>query len=347
VIGCPAASWPDAGFYYEPPPADGESESAAIILAEFSAFAISGDGKVVVGVSRDPDAQTSRPVPASFTLAGGAVLLPSAPPSGESYPRLASCDGSVVVQQEIFFSAVFRTEGEEVLPLFTYPADYNTLSMDPTGARIVDGTGQGSYSDETGPIPPVPQEWTAATGTVWLTALTDKRLYHVFPNGDLLGDDADALFRYERSTNTRQPIGMATVSGGNSIAVSANGNAWIQSADTHFDSLLVWRPPAEPRSVTCPAFCMPLDLSSTGEVALIDVALDSSGRSSSWLWTERDGLVDLTSLFSQLGFDLGGRKLHAVAMSDDARAFAGYSFDPADSSSTEFFYAVLPVAAYQ
>jgi len=311
---------------------------------------MSGNGKVVAGMSRNPESQVSRPAPASFTLADGAALLPSAPPSGESYPRLVSCDGSVVVQQELYMGEIFRTEGDEVLPLFTYPADASTLSMDPTGARIVDGTGQAGYSDETGLIPPVPQEWTAATGTVWRRDLTDLRLFQVSADGTLIGADADALFRYSPSENRRQPIGMAPVSGGSSIVVSASGNAWIESADTHFDSFLAWRPPAEPRSITCPRYCMPIDLSSTGAVALIDVALDANDSVlSSWLWTERDGLVDLTALFRRLGIEPGsGRQLRAAALSDDARAFAGYSFDPAAPFSTrKFFYAILPIAAYE
>jgi len=311
---------------------------------------MSGNGKVVVGMSRNPDSEVSRPVPASFTLAGGAVLLPSAPPSGESYPRLASCDGSVVVQQELFFGQVFRTEGSEVLPVFTYGADASTLSMDPTGAIIVDGTGQGSYSDETGPIPPVPQEWTAATGTVWQRQLTDLRIFHVSADGSLIGADAHALFRYSPATDTRQPIGMAPVQGAGSIAVSADGNAWIESADTNSDSFLAWRLPAEPLSVTCPSYCVPVDISSTGAVALLDVAGDPNDSAlSSWLWTERGGLVDLTELFRQHGIDPGtGRKLRAVALSDDARAFTGYSFDPANPfATTKFFYGVLPIAAYE
>jgi len=196
----------------------------------------------------------------------------------------------------------------------------------------------------------VPQVWTAATGTVWERELTDIRIFQTAPDGALIGADANALFRYDPSSHTRQPIGLAPVAGASSIAVSATGNAWIESADTHSDSFLAWRLPAEPRSVTCPAYCTPVDVSSTGAVPLIDVGLDTyDSPSSSWLWTERGGLVDLTELFKQHGVDPGiGRKLHAVALSDDARAFTGYSFDPADPFSTrKFFYAVLPIAAYE
>jgi hypothetical protein len=349
VIGCPAAAWPDAGFYYVPP-FNPPLEEIDIRLETFSPRGISADGRVVVGGANDPESVSGRPAPASFTLAGGAVILPAPEPSGEGYALLASCDGSVILEQELFFADIFRAEnGRASRVLGDQPAT-DTLSMDPAGARIVDGTGRSGYNEEEGQLPPVPQEWTAATGAALLTELAGKQLHHVSADGTLIASDPEALFRYDRTTLTRQPIGMAPVWGGSSIAVSADGRAWIQSADTNLDSLLVWRSAAEPRSITCPTtnYCLPIDMSSTGAVALVDVALDSSsGLLSSWLWTERDGLVDLTELFRRFGIDPGsGYKLHAAALSDDARAFAGDVVDPA-SGRVSFFYAVLPVAAYQ
>jgi hypothetical protein len=86
-----------------------------------------------------------------------------------------------------------------------------------------------------------------------------------------------------------------------------------------------------------------VDISGTGEVVLVDVTRDSATPSS--IWTQRSGFIDLTTVFEQLGANLAGRKLRAVAMSDDGRAVTGFSGP--DVNSARFFYGVLPVSIYE
>jgi hypothetical protein len=156
---------------------------------------------------------------------------------------------------------------------------------------------------------------------------------------------------YDPSTQAKTTVGVSPVDlghGWHTFRASADGKAWIQSADLHHDSFLVGRGGVETRSVTCPNPCRLRDLSGTGLVALLDVQfVPDVSSSSSWIWSEKTGLVDLTSLFEQSGFDFHGRKLIASAMSDDGRAFAGNLYDPNTYIEyPPFFYGVLPASVY-
>jgi hypothetical protein len=222
-----------------------------------------------------------------------------------------------------------------------YNVPHDTLAMDPSGTIVVDGS---IYADDplTGP-----RVWTAATGAVYWPELGGSKLHHVSPDGTFIGSDFEALFRYDRATGVKQPIGMAPLGYPPSLVVAASGKAWIQNADQHFDSFLLWQPPAQPRSVTCPDGCYPRELSSNGEVALLDVHYDQSQAPTSLVWTKRRGWLDLAALFTQSGLDVqSGRKLHAIGMSDDARVFAGYAFNPSVLGDQDFFFGVLPATAY-
>lgn len=246
------------------------------------------------------------------------------------------------------FQQLYRVEaGQEPVQVAGSPP-VGAAFADPSMSVIVNGHGPGNefYT--------VPLRWTAATGTEELTPLRNDFVYHVAPDGTLLVADPNELFRYDVATGARRPVGMSPVNlnfgAGASLRASADGSAWVQTADLNYDSFLVWQPPAEPRSVTCPNSCRVVDVSGTGQVALIDVSLGTiDGPFSSWLWTLETGLVDLTLLFEQHGFDLHGQKLHAVAMSDDGRAFAGGLTDGSSSAFAigSFFHAVLPAAAYE
>ncbi|RYZ05727.1 MAG: hypothetical protein EOO73_18670 [Myxococcales bacterium] len=342
VIGCPAAEWPAEGLSYQAPPYSDSSDPAIIKLNLFSPTGISGDGRVVTGATRDPESDSARPVPASFTVTSGVTLLPA--PEGalsrEGFAQRPSCDGSVILEHERF-GDVHRAEGNHA-PRVIHDARLDTLAMDPAGAVVLDG----ARNDEV----PGPRVWTAETGAVYLPELAGTQLFHVSPDGSLIGSDLEALFRYDRVSGVRTPIGMAPVYGPSSIAISATGTAWIETADTHGDSFLIWRPGRQPKSITCPALCMPVDVSSTGEVALLDISQDpdNGGSLSTWIWSERTGFVELVHFLNAFGVGFGADRLLAVGLSDDARAFAGSSLDITDpNASFRLFYAVLPAAAYQ
>jgi len=345
VIGCAPATWPEAGLYFEPQPAGEFADRSEILLSSFTAYGLSGDGKVVVGVS--PDEPYSRGIPVAWSLANGLVELP-VPFNYETWGIQASCDGSVVLERDVPFGQVWRVQGSqtpEVVLNSQPPLAY--IHTNPDVSLIVNGYGVHGEFDS------VPAVWTSATGMTSVPALTNDFVYGVAPDGTLIAADTSALFEYDVASDSETPIGITAVDLGGyapTVAVGAGGNAWVQSADLHLDSFLVWRPPAEPFSVTCPLTCQVVDVSSTAQIALFDVPLSSSdARFTSSIWTRRDGLLDLAVLFEQNGFDLHGRKLRAVAISDDGRAFAGYSFDPTITQPGEqkFFYAVLPVAVYQ
>jgi hypothetical protein len=342
VIGCEASTWPVAGYYFEAPPEGEFSTRPERLLARFTANGISGDGKLVVGHAHD--LPYSRGLPLSWTTAGGLVELRS--PPYETNAIQASCDGSVVLEQDVRpFQQVYRLEGDQeprAVLGSSPPRPY--IYMNPDATIIVNGNGVHLelYS--------VPLRWTAETGREEeIRALLDEYVYHVAPDGTLLGANATELFEYDPASDVKTPVGMSPVDLGggypNRFRASADGSAWVQAADLNFDSFLVWQPPAEPRSVTCPATCEVVDVSGTGQIALFDVALPSGGKSS-WLWTLRDGLFDLTAAFEQHGFDFHGAKLRASAMSDDGRAFAGNVLQPDSPYPAGFFYAVLPAAVY-
>jgi hypothetical protein len=348
VIGCAASAWPEAGWFFEPPPPDEFSTREDWLLARMDAFGISGDGQLVVGSTSDAPI---RELAVAWSRAGGIVELPPVMMDNgnccfEARGVQASCDGSVILQQDSPFSEIYRTEGGQA-PVVLYGAPFaSVVSMNPDASVIVDGVGQqGEFGGS-------PLRWTAATGMADVSSLFLESVYGVAPDGTLIAGNADALFEYDVATDVRTPIGMAAVEflvssrHEPSIKVSASGKAWAQSADLSYDSFLLWRAGAEPRSVTCPARCRLVDISGTGEVVLVDLFSGSS--SSSSIWTLRGGFVDLATIFEQNGIDLAGRKLRAVAMSDDGRAVTGGSFDPSSSFTTErFFYAVLPASIYQ
>jgi hypothetical protein len=343
VLGCAAQSWPDAGWYYEPAPYTEPVTRRQILLHSFRAYALSANGRVAVGQTRDPDNMAFFPL--SWTLSAGIAALPVAT-EGEAAGIKASCDGSVVLVGDSPFDGVYRVD----VPRWQYPlvihGNLNFVSMDPNASVIIDGRGRDR--EEGNEIAAYPRRWTAATGPVELKALRNTVIHQAAADGTLVGSDRDELFRFYPARNTREPIGMAPVdTGPESIVVSSSGYAWMQNADTHYDSFLVWRPPAEPISVTCDERCVLVDISSTGEIALLEAS--SGGVYSSWIWTETTGFLDLTQLMVQAGFDLRGRKLHAVAMSDDGRALTGYSLNHDLPSGIDplFFYAVLPAAIYR
>jgi hypothetical protein len=341
VIGCDAASWPDEGWYFEPPPTDDSASAEQLLLSRFSAHGISGDGKLVVGVTSDPPArQIAKAWSAEGGLAGLApVELNESTIGLESRGTQASCDGSVVLQQDSPFNEIYRTEnGQAPLVLIDGPFFWN-VHMDPHASVIVDG--HGLYGEINGEIRAAPLRWTAATGMAYVPALSYEIIYGVSPDGTLIAGNADELFEYDVSTDTRSPIGMAAVdflSTEPSIKVSASGEAWVQSADRNYDSFLVWRAPAEPLSVTCPAPCKVIDVSGTARVVLLDITATSG--TSSWIWTRPTGFVDLTAAIERTGVDLAGRKLQGVAISDDGRVVTGRS--TAARTLERFFYAVLP-----
>ncbi|HYP90848.1 MAG TPA: hypothetical protein VEQ59_21925 [Polyangiaceae bacterium] len=347
VIGCEAAAWPDAGYLFQAPPVGEFSDRAETLLGRFTAAGISGDGKLVVGNS--PDRPYSRGLPISWSLADGLVELPS--PPYETTAFQTSCDGSVVLEQDILpFQQVYRSSGPGepvVVSIGSPPRAF--VHANPDASIVVNGYGLGGEFGKN------PLRWTAETGIQDLPALHENYVYGVAPDGALLAADPTVLYEYDVESDVRSPVGMSPVDFGSyattSLVASADGNAWVQSADLNFDSFLVWRAPAEPRSVSCPTTCQVVDLSGTGLIALIDMALaPDDSRTSSWVWTKRDGLVDLTEAFQSRGFDLQGRKLRAAAMSDDGRAFAGYAFDPTIGGTGAgglFFYGVLPAGVYE
>jgi len=338
VIGCPGSAWPEGRLAYLAPKPSGSPSPADVQLEAFRPTGISGDGRVVIGAVRETD--YSRPVPASFTWDDGVTLLPApeGTPSPEGYARRSSCDGSVILVHEES-GDVYRTEGGHAQRIFTN-AQLFTLSVSPNGTTLLDGA-----RDQA----PGPRLWTSETGTVYLPELHGTELYLAAPGGALIGSDFEALFRYDRTSGVRQPIGTAPVMGPTSIALSASGEAWIESADVHGDSFLLRRPGRQPKSITCPGLCMPLDVSSTGAVVLLDIALDLENFSlSTWVWTESTGFVELTHFLNAFGIGFGPPRLLAAGLSDDGRAFAGQAWGPLDpSAGFRFFYAVLPETAYQ
>jgi hypothetical protein len=313
------------------------------LLASFSSYALSADGRVVVGQTRDPDNNNLFPI--SWTLSGGVSAIPVAT-EGEGAGIKASCDGNIILVGDTPFDGVYRVD----VPRWKYPlvihGYLDWISMDPSASAIV--TGRGQEREVGNEVVSYPRRWTAATGPVELKALVNTVIHQTAADGTLVGSDQDELFRFDPVTNTREGIGMAPVGGTESIAVSSSGYAWVENADTNYDSFLVWREPAEPFSVTCPGRCTMVDLSSTGQIALLDVTVD--GTTSSWIWTKTGGFTDLSLVLEQAGFELRGRALHAVAMSDDGRAFTGYSLGrdlPQGSRDPLFFYAIVPAAVYQ
>jgi hypothetical protein len=345
VLGCSAQSLPDAGAFYEPFNDETLSVRHRQLLQSYSAHAISADGRVVVGQTRDPD--TAGLFPISWTLSGGVAAIPVAT-EGPGDGIQVSCNGDIILVGDTPFEGVYRVD----VPHWQYPlvihGNLGWVSMDPTASLIVTGRGQDREID--GAIVSYPRTWTAASGPVELATLPNTVIHQAAADGTLVGSDHDELFRFYPATKTREPIGLSPVGGTESIAISSSGYAWIQNADQHYDSFLVWRQPEQPISVTCPGPCTMVDLSSTGQIALIEAANDAGDVVSSWLWTDAGGFMDLSLLMEQAGFDLRGRVLHATAMSDDGRVLTGYSTSrdlaPGDADPL-FFYAVVPAAVYQ
>jgi len=345
VLGCPAQSWPDAGAFYEPFNDETLSVRHRLLLQSYSAHALSADGRVVVGQTRDPD--TAGLFPISWTLSGGVAAIPVAT-EGTGDGIQASCNGDIILVGDTPFDGVYRVD----VPHWQYPLVIHGylgwVSMDPTASLIVTGRGQDREVNDA--IVSYPRTWTAASGPVELGTLPNTVIHAAAADGTLVGSDHDELFRFYPTTKTREPIGLSPVGETESIAVSSSGYAWIQNADQHYDSFLVWRQPDQPISVTCPGQCTMVDLSSTGQIALLEAANDAGDVISSWLWTDAGGFMDLSLLMEQAGFDLRGRVLHATAMSDDGRVLTGYSTSrDLSSGDTDplFFYAVVPAAAYQ
>jgi len=343
VIGCAAQTWPEGGTYFEPPPFDeGLPFRRQQLLRGFTVGDLSADGRVVVGTSRDPDTQGNLPL--TWTLSSGIAAIPVATQGGRPYAVKASCDGSIVLVIDDF-DGVYRVD----IRRWQYPlvihSSPNHVSMDPSASSIVDGEGLMREVDYE--IVAYPRLWTAATGPVELLSLKNNIIHAVAADRTLIGSNTEELYRFDPVTRTRHPIGMAPVAWG-SLVVSSSGYAWIQNADLHFDSFLVWREPAEPFSVTCPAACRLVDVSSTGQIALVNMQVGAA--STSWIWTESSGFRELGPLLEAAGFDLRDRDLQATAMSDDGRAFTGYSRArnlPSGQTDPLFFYAVLPASVYQ
>lgn len=346
VVGCEAATWPEAGYYFEGPVVSTTLNRQQGLLARFRPDGISGDGQLVVG--HTDDLPSRRGVPLAWSAAGG--IKEPEPSLSETYATQASCDGSVLLMQSTTFNQAYRVEGDQSpVPIFNGGAPPGLpLLTNPDMSIFVNG--YGIDTDEG----TVPLRWTATSGVEFLYGLLGNTAYNVAPDGTLLVADTDALYQWDPLTGVRTPVGMSPVDldgGWRSFRGSADGKAWIQSADLHYSSFLVWRAGAEPRSVSCPYRCRLADLSGTGQIALVDIMLhpDEEGPSTSSIWTEETGLIDLTALFEQYGFDFHGQTLHAVAMSDDGRAFAGNLYAPPPAPYVEyspFFYAVLPAAAY-
>jgi len=342
VIGCARQSWPEGGAYFEPPPFDETMPfRRQQLLRGFTVGELSADGRVVVGSARDPD--TLGTLPLTWTSSSGIAAIPVVT-QGRGYPIKASCDGSIVLVSDSF-NGVYRVD----IRRWQYPLVIHSLStyvsMDPLATSIVDGAGQQREVDYE--IVAYPRLWTAATGPVELHSLKNNIITAVAADGTLIGSDSEELYRFDPIARARHPIGMAPVGWG-SLVVSSSGYAWMQSADLHFDSFLVWREPAEPFSVTCPASCRLVDVSSTGQIALLDMKVGDA--STSWIWTESSGFRELGTLLEDAGFDLRDRDLQALAMSDDGRAFTGYSIGrnlPPRQTDALFFYAVLPSSVYQ
>lgn len=345
VIGCAAQLWPDGGTYFEPPPF---TENLPLrrqqLLRGFTLGEISADGRVVVGYARDPD--TLGNLSLTWTLSSGIAAIPVVT-EGRPHPIKASCDGNIVLVSDDF-NGVYRVDIRRwQYPLVIHSSPLH-VSMDPVASSIVDGAGQEREIDYQ--IVAYPRLWTAATGPVELRSLKNETIHAVAADRTLIGSNTKELYRFDPVTRTRHSIGMAPGPSG-SLVVSSSGYSWIQNADRHFDSFLVWREPAEPFSVTCPAACGLVDLSSTGQIALVNMKVDEGARNdTSWIWTESSGFREIGPILEAAGFDLRDRDLQAVAMSDDGRAFTGYSESrtlPPRQTDRMFFYAVLPASVYE
>jgi hypothetical protein len=347
VIGCEAATWPDAGFYFEAPPATSSSDHSAKLLSTFSPDGISGDGKLVVGHASDVQAVNGTPV--TWSMAGG-ITQPWPMANDLTYAMQASCDGSALLIQTMNYAYRFLA-GQDPADALVQVLNGGTpagvfLPSNPDLTVIYNSFG--SESDDG----PIPLRWSVDRGFEVLYDLAGWSIYGLGPDGQVIAADQDELFRYDESSLVRTPIGMSPVDlpgGWYSFRSSADGTAWIQSADLHYASFFVGHVGAEAHSVTCPNPCRLRDLSGTGQIALLDVQFEPDvSTSSSWLWSEKTGLVDLTQLFEQHGFDFQGRKLLIAAMSDDGRAFAGKLSNINDPFQySPFVYAVLPAAAYE
>lgn len=351
VIGCQAATWPEAGTFVLAPIADEFATPEELLLARMRSIGISGDGTLVVGTTSNPP---TRALAVSWDpSAPGASGLKQLPPvvlndyiGLESTAIQASCDGSVILQKDAApFGEIYRTEGDEPSPVVLIGSPFIWfVSMNPDGSVITNGRGiEGEFGAN-------PQRWTAANGLEELPSLHDQNIYGVHPDGTLIAGNVDELFEYDVATDSKTPIGMAVADFSPwqqpSIKIAASGEAWAQSADAHHDSFLVWRPPAEPRSITCTGGCEIIDVSGTAQVVLLDVSNGSSSKSV--LWTQATGFIDLTEVVQQMGVSLGSQQLRAVAISDDGRAVTGYTDDPTATYYTRrLFYAVLPAAIYQ
>jgi len=338
MTGCQGPSWPDAGRYYEPAPREEFSTHEEILLAGIRAYQLSGNGKIVVGETSDLPYR--RELGAAWSVTTGLAMLPSVDDGHEARALLASCDGSVILQQDVFFGSIYRTEAGQASLVIDNVPDAQYLSMSSYGWHIVDGRG---FRTEFGGA--TPRIWEREGGVYLLPDLQDELVYGIAPNSTMIAGNADELFEYEIGTGEKTPIGLAAVdfdAAPPSIRVGSNGDAWVQSAHLAFDSFLVWRPPAEPTSVTCPSTCYVTDVSGSGQVVLLD--LPGFGSS---IWSPFSGFVDLSTVVTQMGVDLGGRELSGVAISDDGRVVAGNSYDPVTSQSDRFFHLVLPSGIFQ
>lgn len=341
VVGCPAVAWPDAGSYFEAPPSGEFSTHEEFLLSRITAFDISGNGKVVVGTTSDPPFR--RELAVAWSVTTGMTLLPPVSLDGgetsfESRAIAASCNGSVILQQDVPFREIYRTENGQAPVVLANGPDPQLVSMTPNGSVIVDGRGiQGEFET-------TPQLWTEEGGAMPLPDLINEIVYGIAPNGTLIAGNAEELFAYEPGIG-KTPIGMPEVDFNAftpSVRVAASGDAWAQTADLNFDSFLVSRLPDEPRSVTCPAGCQVVDVSGTAQVVLLEIA----GAGSS-IWSPSSGFVDLSAVVSQMGVDLGGRELSAVAISDDGRVVTGRAYDPtAPVTTASFFHLVLPSSVF-
>ncbi|HYP90861.1 MAG TPA: hypothetical protein VEQ59_21990 [Polyangiaceae bacterium] len=323
------------------PPRTSTSTRTEGLEATFTPSAISGDGRVVVGEAFDSDVTSL--VGASWSESGGiAELPPLSDASARTAGIAANCDGSVLLARDASRGDIYRVEAGRAQQVLGDSPRLATLSMNADGSAVIDGTGPATEVD--GSVVAVPQRWSAPSGAVPLTAVSNASLHRVALDGSFIGSNADALFRYRPQTRQRERIGFAPLNGEGALVVNRAGTAWIESDDERQRSFVVWRTEADPISVSCPGVCRLKALSGDGQVALIDLVDGTAVHSA--LWTERGGFIDLAEQLRRGGFDVGQLTLRASAMSDDARAFAGTTYDAEEHAQpSSFFYAVLPADA--
>jgi len=308
---------------------------------ESEAYAVSADGRVVVGWSQAVNAQ-------AFCWPGGGPLhgLPSYgqyPPGSEAFT--VSADGTVIAGQSGGYATYWT--GHDPVGLGKLPGGISASSV--TGISA-DGTVLVGWSGSTGGRQPF--RWTASTGMAGLGFFGGGTEAHgVSADGSVVvgtGEDGREAFRWTEATGF---VGLGNLTGpggySNAIAVSADGQAvvgwsYYNRPEGPPDQAFLW---TEDNGMVGMGY-----LSIHGSTRAYAVSADGSvvvgmgAWAGAFIWDRTNGMRHLQSVLTDCGLDLAGWNLReANGISADGLTIVGTGTNP--YGEQEAWVATIPEPA--